>query len=183
MNYLYLILFTALLSSCGIPLPLQKDLVVKDKNAIRQNATTDPVFASFVQEFEIKGKALTGNANFTIGDVPINFGDTEDPAFQGVCFVYSDGAKEIIIRKSWWDTVNNQEYRESLIFHELGHCALDRDHLDETASNGGLSYKISMMNSVILTPEAYQPNKSEYLEELFTGDYSDLFVRLGISSP
>ena len=37
-----------------------------------------------------------------------------------------------------------------------------------------------MMNSVILTPEAYQPNKDEYLEELFTYDYSDLFLSLGI---
>lgn len=181
MNYFYLILFTALLSSCGIPLPLQKDLVVKDRNAVRVNTTTDPVFASFVQEFEIKGKAKTGNADFNVGDVPINFGDTENPNFQGVCFEYPDGTKEVIIKESWWNTVNNQEYRESLIFHELGHCVLGRDHLDETANNGGLSYKISMMNSVILTPEAYQPNKDAYLEELFTNDYTDLFINLGIS--
>jgi hypothetical protein len=180
MKYFYLFLLTALLSSCGIPLPLQKDLVVKDINAVRVNTTTNPVFISFIQEFEIKGKAITGNADFAIGDVPINFGDTENPDFQGVCFEYPDGTKEIIIKEEWWSRTNNQEYRESLLFHELGHCALGRDHLDHEEAKGAESFKVSIMNSIILTPAAYQPNRSEYLEELFTQDYTDLLVSLGI---
>ena len=181
MKYIYPLLLIAIISSCGIPLPLQKDLVVKDRNAIRQFTTTDPTFASFVDEFEIKGKAITGNADFKVVDVPINFGDTENPSFQGVCFEYPDGTKEIIIKKAWWDATNNQDYRESLIFHELGHCALGRDHLDDTASSNTGTYKISMMNSIILAPEHYQPNKDEYLEELFTQDYTDLVTTLKLT--
>jgi hypothetical protein len=180
MKYIYPLLLIALISSCGIPLPLQKDLVVKDRNAVRQFATTAPAFNSFVDDFEIKGKAITGNANFSVGDVPINFGDTENPNFQGVCFEYPDGTKEVIIKKSWWDANNNHNYRESLIFHELGHCVLGRDHLDDTAANTEDSFKISMMNSVIVAPEDYQPHRDQYHEELFTQDYSALVMKLSL---
>lgn len=155
-------------SSCGIPLPLQKDLIVKDIDAVRQFATTDPVFASFVQEFELKGRVILNDGSFKIGDIPINFGDTENPKFQGVCFEYPDGTKEIIVRREWWAAVDDT-YRESLIFHELGHCRLGRDHYNAvitTVEQG--DFKASMMNEVIVSPQNYEDFKDEYRTELYT---------------
>lgn len=167
------------LSGCGIPLPLQKDLVVKDRNAVRQFATTNPAFNQYVQEFEQRGRVILNDGSFSVGDIPINFGDTENPAFQGVCFEYPDGTKEIIIRESWWQGASDA-YRESLVFHELGHCRLGRDHLDDVREVDNINHKVSMMNSVIVPPQTYNQFRDEYLKELFTFDAYDLFLTLGL---
>lgn len=169
-----------LTASCGIPLPLQKDLVVKDIDAVRQFSQTDPTFASFVQEFELRGRVILNDGSFKVGDIPINFGDTENPQFQGVCFEYPDGTKEVIVKKEWWDNVGD-DYRESLLFHELGHCRLGRDHLDTKQSHNDQEYKVSMMNSVIIQPHIYKQYKSEYQQELYTYDTDELFHSLGIA--
>lgn len=176
-----LITTMALLTSCGIPLPLQKDLVVKDINAVRQFSTTDPAFSKYVQEFEHNGRKILNDGSFSVGDVPINFGDTENPNFQGVCFEYPDGTKEVIIKKSWWDAVS-EDYRESLIFHELGHCSLGRDHLDDTWQNGEETHKKSMMHSIIITPNVYDKYKEGYHKELFTQDTVTLLQDLGLAT-
>lgn len=176
---LLLFLTTLVLTSCGIPLPLQKDLVIKDLNAVRQFATTDSTFASYVQEFELRGRIITNDGSFSVGDIPINFGDTENESFQGVCFEYPDGTKEVIVRRSWWDAVD-EDYRESLLFHELGHCRLGRDHLDDVRSSSTETHKISMMNSIIIGPQKYKSYKEEYQRELYTFDTTELFQSLQI---
>ena len=168
-----------LISSCGIPLPLQKDLIVKDVRSVRQFSKSDPAFASYIQEFEVRGKVILNDGSFSVGDVPINFGDTENETFQGVCFEYPDGKKEIIIKKSWWNGVD-KNYRESLIFHELGHCRLGRDHRDEKVSHDGVQHKISLMNSIIISPIKYKEYKEQYQIELYTKETTELFISLGI---
>ncbi len=178
---LTLLLFLAVmnLTSCGIPLPLQKDLVVRDLNAVRQFSTSNQAFASYVQDFELKGRIAMNDGSFSVGDIPINFGDTENDSFQGVCFEYPDGTKEIIVRKQWWDAVG-EAYRESLLFHELGHCRLGRDHLDDVRQSSNDTHKISMMNSIIITPQKYNSYKEEYQRELYTYNTDELFQSLGI---
>jgi hypothetical protein len=100
-------------------------------------------------------------------DIPINFGDPENEQFAGVCFVYPDGKKEIIIQKEIWDNINYVQ-KQVLIFHELGHCALGRSHDDETTTVDGKKVKTSIMNSVIPTSEDYKAYENGYLKELFT---------------
>lgn len=178
-------LFTALLlftlfSSCGLPLPLQNDLLIRGESAIRQFSTTDAAFDSYISDFEQLGKTLDGDVNFVVGDIPVNFGDIKNPEFQGVCYSYSDGSKEIIIRKSWWDG-HTDDYRRSLIYHELGHCRLGREHLDDTREVNGETLKVSMMNSVIVRPRDYDRFTSPYHKELFTKDTADLFQAWSLS--
>lgn len=170
-----------LLTSCGIPLPLQKDLVVKDINAVRQFSTTDPAFTKYVQEFEHRGRVTMNDGSFSVGDIPVNFGDTENPNFQGVCFEYPDGTKEVIVKRSWWSAVS-EEYRESLIFHELGHCRLGRDHDDTVWENGDEVHKKSMMHSIIVSPNVYKDHKEGYHKELFTYDTLELLQVFGLAT-
>lgn len=169
-----ILLFTTL-SSCGVPLPLQ--------SAVRQFSTTDKAFESYITEFEQLGKTINKDISFVIGDIPVNFGNIENienDSFQGVCYTYTDGSKEVIIRKTWWDN-HTDDYRRSLIFHELGHCRLDREHLDDTREVSGEVLKISMMNSVIVRPRDYERFTDPYHEELFTQDTADLFEAWSLS--
>lgn len=165
------------MSSCG--LPLHRDLVIKNKGEVRQFETSNPVFANIVTQFEQAGKQYSGNSNFSAGNVPVNFGDTENPSFEGVCFSYPDGQTEVIIRESWWNSAS-QALRESLLYHELGHCVLGRDHDNETVDVNGVSKKASMMNSVIVNSNQYNTHKAGYLTELFTQTKQSLFSSFGI---
>ena len=168
---LFIIITT--LSSCGLPF-LSDDQKVGEK---RQFSTTDPAFNSYTAKFEQDGRNKTGDQNFIIGDIPINFGDTEDANHQGICVKYSDGSSEIIIRKAWWDTQTDQ-YRESLIYHELGHCRLGRGHDNTTTTQKNVSYKTSMMNQYIIGPALYTTYKDAYLDELFNNSSVQIIIAL-----
>lgn len=169
---LFILLF---LSSCG--LPIGRDLVVKNKGEVRQFESSNPLFLSIVSQFEQAGKQYSGNSNFSAGNVPVNFGNTENESFEGVCFSYPDGTTEVIIRESWWNSAS-QALKESLLFHELGHCALNREHDNETHEANSVTYKASLMNSVIVNPNQYNGHRSAYLTELFTLNKIPLYQSL-----
>lgn len=163
------------ISSCG--LPIGRDLVVKNKGEVRQFESTNPLFLSIVSQFEQAGKQYSGDPNFSAGHVPVNFGNTENESFEGVCFSYPDGTTEVIIRESWWNSAS-QPLRESLLFHELGHCVLNRDHDNETHEANNFNYKASLMNSVIVNSSQYNNHRAGYLTELFTLNKQPLFQSL-----
>jgi hypothetical protein len=53
------------------------------------------------------------------------------------CRIYSNGYfgwREIVIETIAWDKMDDYG-REELIFHELGHCALHLDHVEETRAD------------------------------------------------
>jgi hypothetical protein len=172
MKQLMIFLLLLLINSCG--LPIIRDLVKKDEQT-RLHNTTNPVFNSYVSSFEAAGKK--NGVNVSAGNVPINFGDTENENHRGICATYQDGSKEIIIQESWWNT-QSEDFKESLIYHELGHCLLGRDHDDQTVNVAGQDFKTSMMNQRIVSPIHYSPNKESYHKELFTQQSSDLITAL-----
>ncbi len=149
-----------------------------DINAKRQYDQSDSVFASYIQSFEEKGRQYFNDPSFQIGDIPINFGIPADDSYKGVCYTYPDNTKEIIIDQAWWSSASH-EYREALLFHELGHCRLNRRHQDEIIASSFGAYKSSLMNAKIVVPREYAPLKEEYLRELFTTDISGIKKKLG----
>jgi hypothetical protein len=75
----------------------------------------------------------------------------------------------IEIKKSYWDLIKSGE-RKILIYHELGHCILMRDH---TASSFVNKDKFvlpgSIMHPYILSGFYFEQNEDYYLKELFEG--------------
>ncbi len=162
------ILMMSFAASCGITNHFDK--VKKPAGYVRQFSTTDETFNAYIKKFEDHAKIKTGNVNYKLNDIPINFGDTENERFVGVCFTYSDGKKEVIIKADWWNKVPPSS-RESLIFHELGHCALDREHNEDMIVNGkGEELRASIMHPSIVSAQAYSEYYDGYVHELFTND-------------
>lgn len=68
----------------------------------------------------------------------------------GICYWISNGSREIYIDPGFWFAPTTSELdRELLIFHELGHCDLDRGHSDplsimEPYHIGGLEYSLDL---------------------------------------
>jgi hypothetical protein len=64
--------------------------------------------------------------------------------------------------------------KEVLLFHELGHCVLDRDHRNDFLPN---TEQASVMNQVLPHPVTYTGNTQYYLQELFTVGLGSLLSR------
>jgi hypothetical protein len=56
--------------------------------------------------------------------------------------------------------------KEQLLFHELGHCVLNRKHCDLVVNLD----PISLMHPKMLKSEYYKNNRDELIEELFNAD-------------
>ena len=78
-------------------------------------------FNSIVDNFERHYQNATG-INIDVG-VPVFFDDSlnDMPSVVGVCREWSNGYKEIGVLKSFWDYASDTS-KQTLIFHELGHC-------------------------------------------------------------
>lgn len=83
----------------------------------------------------------------------------------GQCVHQEDQPNTVIVDKLYWDTATQLE-REFLVFHELGHCVLNRGHLDDADQQG---FCVSMMTSGTgLCQVRYTAvNREAMLDELF----------------
>ena len=79
----------------------------------------------------------------------------------GLCDFKSDRTY-IYLDKDAWERMDYVG-REMLMFHELGHCALDLEH------NRSMSYSgepLSLMFPTLFDPHQYSLHRAEYIDEL-----------------
>lgn len=167
MKKLLLLILLTVLTSCGgsggggsdtndppLPRPGAGDsdaalLTYVDQFEARYNVTVD-YYVDFDTEGETGGQ---GNAGTTVG----------------VCRVWSDGYREVLINKTWWDQQADVS-RKVLIFHELGHCTFDRPHnnnKDTTVSpNRPESMMFPTINPIVYWYTQNQTWKDYYENEL-----------------
>lgn len=120
---------------------------------------TDIEFIPYIQEFEsYYGK--------TVGHVPIGFADL-DKKIAGVCYRSIVGRQilraYILIDKDYWYLISEYQ-RINLIFHELGHCVLNRDHVH---SDSVTLCPKSFMFEQVISNSCLQQNYYDYIEEMF----------------
>lgn len=120
-----------------------------------------PYFDLFAEEASLRGFEVNYEAERIEGLIQ----DIPNSNIQGQCFHNEDKPKKVIIDINYWRNANEFE-KEFIIFHELGHCFLDRDHLDSSSQDGTC---VSIMHSSpqACTFELSSNNREEYLDELF----------------
>lgn len=97
---------------------------------------------------------------------PVQFTDGLRDNLVGVC--YPTFPKLVLIDSNWWAENTEPHKREQLIFHELGHCALGRDHMD-TPNNSGCLTSIMAANQWV-SEWCYNDYYDYYINELLTGE-------------
>lgn len=109
---------------------------------------------------DLKAEGITG----VIEDLP-------EEQVAGQCTFYSHSSNHVIIDSDFW-TRASANFKEMIIFHELGHCSLDRGHREGRLENG---HCISIMRSgVEACRDAYgTATKAYYLKELFRPESVD----------
>lgn len=149
MKYLVLLF---LITGCGKSL---SDFIQMDKAKFKK-ANTNPIFLPFIESFQ---------AEFNLQvNVPIVL-ESIDQRHAGVCTVYSNGYKEITINKDLWDNYS-QEQKEQLVYHELGHCVLNKKHDNTLKEYCPNSIMRSYMFSTYEINECYLPEYNHYMENL-----------------
>jgi hypothetical protein len=111
-------------------------------------------FEAYVQTFEMAG-------GLRVDRIKIELAVPNDPHERGAC-EYNPANPYILptiqINPNIWPKLSEDE-RELLIFHELGHCVLNRDHV----TSG------SIMTPYALPVSYYVENREELWADLFNG--------------
>jgi len=98
-------------------------------------------------------------------DIGAYVANIEQRGTLGQCKSYSDGSKQIVIDQSFWNSASELE-REYVVFHELGHCLLGRDH-DDTKDSSGKCISIMQSGDGGCDGIYNSQNRNSLLNELF----------------
>lgn len=119
-----------------------------------------PFFDSFKQEGILRGRDIT------LANVTGSISDIDTDGVLGRCNQNTSGAKHLIIDSLFWAKSDGLR-KEYVIFHELGHCALDRRHLD-TKSKEGTCVSMMQSGNGSCKLNYHSQNRKIYLDELFS---------------
>jgi len=83
----------------------------------------------------------------------------------GQCYQSTHNPNRVLIDSKFWEAATDQ-YKEFIVFHELGHCFLGREHLDDAYPNGQC---VSLMRSGLGDCWDLYNNRTRegYVDELF----------------
>lgn len=154
MNWL-LPLFLIGLSSCGDDPSLRSPII-----------DGDPELIAYVTQFVSDARSIGREA--PLQDIQIVFGQPatpESPNRIGSCYV---GAYRLILIDETWFRKASSDDKTALMYHEFGHCFLNRGHNDTCLEfNGNNCVEPYSLMSSVLVSGSYGSNKSWYLQELF----------------
>lgn len=152
LNKLFILLF--LLCGCSRQQPPTVDI--------------DPSFQEIVDEFV--GESANQNRPVDITNLAIHFSNALDSWVPGECIYYGgDAPNTILINQQNWENETFQ-YQKIVLFHELGHCVLLREHVyTGSIYNGFCSATSIMWPYVEENLNMYYENWDAYMQELFTG--------------
>lgn len=186
------------ITSCGI-FPLPKFEIPKKKPLPPQDPIKTAEMVGIINEFNedyynyynlIDGTDIMGfifgsshtAIRWSNNNVPQGFADLQDSYYKfntnvvGVCFVRSDGSRDIIYDTEWWDKLSTLQ-RKELIYHENGHCQLSRSHRCSAINGNG--HKGMMYPALHQTYELNRtlPIDDEYYSIFFNYIKLELFSR------
>ncbi len=149
---------SVLLTSC------QDEFLIEDNPTPQVNTQVDSRLQPYFREFENLGQRF--GYNFDLDDLGIT-GVIEHIQEQGVAGTcqYGSHIAHVTVDEQYWQ---NSSYfmKEMVVFHELGHCVLNRGHYEGSFSNGVCQ---SIMHSGTGDCNlVYQGSTRDYyIEELF----------------
>lgn len=129
----------------------------------------------FVQQFRDEAKKR-GQPVMTTNLI-VEFGQPSQQNVCGECVLAPGKTPRIVLTKNalCWQQASAQE-RECLVFHELGHCLLNRTHVSKQFPNGAFVSLMNPDNRAVYATCAYpiggdecdkRPRRDYYIDELF----------------
>lgn len=147
MKYLIIVIFLGLVTGCG-------------QGGPKVDSGAKAYYDQFMAEAGSHRVAIpdwrNNNLNVVIQGIT-------DPDVAGTCDI-SAGSYEVTLDSDYWALADDDE-KTMLVFHELGHCLLDRDHRTDLNSDG---MPVSIMNPYLFDSVYFHDHYASYVNELFT---------------
>jgi hypothetical protein len=125
----------------------------------------EPYLDSFLELLPDNSRLYKGISLQFTGD--LGPGSSPNTTKIGICYYSSRGKPVILIDKQDFYSLN-EEVKNTLILHELGHCALGRGHTNRFLSD---NCPISLMNPIVVNKNCWNTHKEYYINELMKGLY------------
>jgi len=157
-------LFVFIFSSCG-----SEEGTIP---TVMNDYDVDPEFEPYVQEFIREGAKRGHNIDFSDTGLKVEFSTTDISPAAGLCYLRQH---HVVIDKVNWFRFS-ERFRSFLLFHELGHCELDRLHRNEQFQDG--SWRSIMRGDPFIGFENRMPvpyfgfRIDHYINELFNPNTS-----------
>lgn len=160
-SFLFIIILHQMMQSCDV-LPTEE---VVTTPAVRSFTNVDERLWSYFEEFEKQAAARGLNYNLNQFNLTGAISDIHDDGVAGSCSYGGRRPNSVTIDMPFWDRAGFFS-REMVVFHELGHCVLGRNHTEALTNNG---YCASIMRSGTGKCRTLYntQNKEYYLDELF----------------
>ena len=132
----HLFLFTASLlvySSC-YESSLAEGESLNEEPEVISYTNVDRELWPYFSNFEKEARARNLNVNLNLSNIVGSIEPIHEDGVAGSCSYGRFRNNEIIIDSEFWDRAPSL-YREYIVFHELGHCYLSRQHLDACLTN------------------------------------------------
>ncbi len=133
----------------------------------------NPEFHPYIERFE-RVASEVGTA-VSITDLTIEFGKPSTSSETGTCTWNEESTPKITINPETWEKRNSDVEHQLIIFHELGHCILKRNHETNFIQNPSLNDSVwekpsrpsSIMHPSLLDEQIYTDDIDYYNQELF----------------
>lgn len=119
-------------------------------------------FDLFVSEASIHGVEI----DLSSLDIGAYVKNIETTGTIGQCISYSDGSNDVVVDARNWERIDEEE-KEYVVFHELGHCILKKSHND-MQDDTGVCLSIMQSGEGLCQSNYNLNNRSAMLQELFT---------------
>lgn len=131
------------------------------KNTYQVDSQLQPYVDRFVAESNKVGKPVT------VDNLIASIGTIGTADWAGECSYSS--TPTITINQTYWSNFNDAE-REQVMFHELGHCVLMRNHNNDVDAYGT---PVSVMFWEMVSDNTYSQHRGDWMIELFYYDGPD----------
>jgi hypothetical protein len=125
----------------------------------------DSEIQPYFDMFEVAAADRGINVDLELSGIGATIDFIRDNSTVGQCQTSDEGNKRVFVDKAFWKDYD--EYgKQFIIFHELGHCYLNREH-DNTVLAGNRCESI-MQSGISGCQNAFdESTREEYLDELF----------------
>lgn len=119
-----------------------------------------PEFQSTVDEFN---QVAAQHGHNGVDNLIVEFGQTSNKNAGATCYQDS-GTPRVAVDEKTWNSASDKQ-RKEMMFHELGHCVLNRSHTEGRMADDNC--KTSIMSASPVGEWCMNKHADEYMTELF----------------
>lgn len=154
-----LILITLFVTGCASLPPKPVNLPLVESNLI--DPVFNPIVQMFVYEAQSRGHSVDlSNLKMRLGNARL----LTDDKTVGYCLIGRQGAS-IVIHEPTWAKIDDAQ-QEELLFHEMAHCLMGREHCGKQNDIG----PVSIMFPKLIQSDYYTMYREDLVDELFSID-------------